>query len=55
MVDNLANGVTTQALTAEDVRKGQPEHRPELEAVLGSALEARAACGLSLTATGARL
>ena len=38
VVDNLANGVTTQALTAEDVRTGQAEHRPELEAVLGSAL-----------------
>jgi 5'-methylthioadenosine phosphorylase len=38
VVDNLANGVTTQALTAEDVRKGQEEHRPELEAVLASAL-----------------
>ncbi len=40
VVDNLANGVTTQALTAEDVRKGQIEHRPELGAVLGSALAA---------------
>jgi 5'-methylthioadenosine phosphorylase len=38
VVDNLANGVTTQALTAEDVRKGQAEHRPELEAVLASLL-----------------
>ena len=38
VVDNLANGVTTQALTAEDVRKGQAQHRPELAAVLGSAL-----------------
>jgi len=38
VVDNLANGVTMQALTAEDVRKGQLEHRPDLEAVLGSAL-----------------
>jgi 5'-methylthioadenosine phosphorylase len=38
VVDNLANGVTTQALTAEDVRKGQAEHRPELRAVLASAL-----------------
>ena len=38
VVDNLANGVTTQALTAEDVRAGQAEHRPELAAVLGSAL-----------------
>ncbi len=38
VVDNLANGVTTQALTAEDVRKGQEEHRPELEAVLASSL-----------------
>jgi 5'-methylthioadenosine phosphorylase len=38
VVDNLANGVTTQALTAEDVRRGQAEHRPELEAVLASAL-----------------
>lgn len=42
MVDNLANGVTTQSLTAEDVRKGQAEHRPELEAVLASALGALA-------------
>ena len=38
VVDNLANGVTTQALTAEDVRKGQAEHRAGLEAVLNSAL-----------------
>ncbi len=38
VVDNLANGVTTQALTAEDVRKGQAEHRPELQAVLASAI-----------------
>ena len=38
VVDNLANGVTTQALTAEDVRKGQAEHRPELQAVLASVL-----------------
>ena len=38
VVDNLANGVTTQALTAEAVRQGQAEHRPELAAVLGSAL-----------------
>ena len=38
LVDNLANGVTTQALTAEDVRRDQAEHRPELEAVLCSAL-----------------
>ena len=38
VVDNLANGVTTQALTADDVRQGQAEHRPELAAVLGSAL-----------------
>ncbi len=38
VIDNLANGVTTQALTAEEVRKGQKEHRPELEAVLSSAL-----------------
>ncbi len=38
VVDNLANGVTTQALTAEDVRKGQAEHRAGLEAVLSSAL-----------------
>lgn len=38
VVDNLANGVTTEALTAEAVRKGQAEHRPELEVVLSSAL-----------------
>ena len=38
VVDNLANGVTTQALIAADVRKGQSEHRPELAAVLASAL-----------------
>lgn len=38
VVDNLANGVTTQALSAEDVRKGQQEHRAGLEAVLSSAL-----------------
>ena len=38
IVDNLANGVTTQALTADDVRMGQAKHRPELEAVLASAL-----------------
>jgi 5'-methylthioadenosine phosphorylase len=38
VVDNLANGVTTQALTAEDVRKGQEEHRAGLEAVLASTL-----------------
>ena len=38
VVDNLANGVITQALTAEDVRKGQAEHRAGLEAVLNSAL-----------------
>jgi 5'-methylthioadenosine phosphorylase len=38
VVDNLANGVTTQALTAEDVRRGQVEHRPELEVVLASSL-----------------
>ena len=38
VIDNLANGVTTQALTAEDVRRGQAEHRPELRAVLASVL-----------------
>lgn len=38
VIDNLANGVTTQALTAEGVRQGQAEHRPELRAVLASAL-----------------
>jgi 5'-methylthioadenosine phosphorylase len=43
VVDNLANGVTTQALTAEDVRKGQVEHRAELEAVLASSLRILAA------------
>ncbi|MDQ3759925.1 MAG: hypothetical protein M3331_08305, partial [Actinomycetota bacterium] len=42
VVDNLANGVTSQALTAEDVRRGQAEHRPELRAVLASALSALA-------------
>ena len=38
VVDNLANGVTTQALTAEDVREGQAEHREGLKAVLAAAL-----------------
>ena len=38
VVDNLANGVSSLGLTAADVRNGQLEHRPELEAVLGSAL-----------------
>lgn len=38
VVDNLANGITTQALTVEDVRKGQAQHRPELKAVLASSL-----------------
>jgi purine nucleoside phosphorylase len=40
VVDNLANGVTSLGLTAADVRQGQLEHRPELEAVLASALAA---------------
>jgi 5'-methylthioadenosine phosphorylase len=43
VVDNLANGVTTEALTAEDVRRGQAQHRPELEAVLASSLATLAA------------
>lgn len=38
VVDNLANGVTTQALTADDVTLSQEQHRPELAAVLGSSL-----------------
>jgi len=38
VIDNLANGVTSQALTVEEVRKGQAEHRTGLEAVLASAL-----------------
>jgi 5'-methylthioadenosine phosphorylase len=38
VVDNLANGVTSLGLTAADIREGQQQHRPELEAVLASAL-----------------
>jgi 5'-methylthioadenosine phosphorylase len=38
VIDNLANGVTNHALTTEEVRQGQLEHRAELEAVLASAL-----------------
>ena len=34
VVDNLANGVAAHALTPDDVRRGQVEHRPELETVL---------------------
>jgi len=40
VVDNMANGVASLGLTAADVREGQLEHRPELEAVLASALGA---------------
>jgi 5'-methylthioadenosine phosphorylase len=43
VVDNLANGVTTQALTAEDVRRGQAEHRDALGAVLSAGLGALSA------------
>jgi purine nucleoside phosphorylase len=42
VVDNLANGVAGQGLTASEVRQGQAEHRRELEAVLASALGALA-------------
>jgi len=42
VVDNLANGVSSLGLTAADVRRGQVEHRPELEVVLASALSALA-------------
>ena len=38
VVDNLANGVTGQGLTAADVRQSQLEHRTELEVVLASAV-----------------
>ena len=49
VVDNFANGVTTQAVTADDVRQSQAEHRPELSAVLGSALATLAKRGTALT------
>lgn len=38
VVDNHANGVTGSGVTAADIRKGQLEHRPEVEVVLASAL-----------------
>lgn len=38
VVDNYANGVTSLGLTAADIREGQQANRPELEAVLASAL-----------------
>ncbi len=38
VVDNLANGVAGIGLTAAEVRDGQDEHRPDLEAVLSATL-----------------
>jgi 5'-methylthioadenosine phosphorylase len=42
VVDNFANGVSSLGLTAAEVRRGQLEHRPELQGLLASALAALA-------------
>lgn len=36
VVDNLANGVASHALTPDEVRRGQAEHRSELETVVAA-------------------